>query len=140
MVLLLGWFAWMLWPVVTSDTEMRMGLKFGVAGFALIVGVGFALYNRNREETIAQQIRRYPVSGTVKSMPLAQALDEIEAKGVKIRPDIKSIFMDPVRYCEYEFQGQKWRADSPGGWEGTLIEGMVNRANPHDVIWARPSE
>jgi hypothetical protein len=138
-ILLLGWFAWMLWPAVTSSTEWRMGLKFAVAGFAMIAGVGFALYNRNREETITQQIRRYPVSCTMKSMPLAQALGEIEAKGVKLRPDVKSIFNDPVRYCEYEFQGQTWRATSPSGLDGTVNEGRVNPANPHDVIWAGQS-
>ena len=139
LVLFLGWFAWILWPLVRGrDVGQGIGWKFTAAGVVMIASVGFALYYQNRERVIAQQIRRDPVSGTVKSIPLAQAIAELESSGVKLAAEAKSIFSDPVWYCEYEYAGRRWRAQSTWcqGTEGDRIEGRVNPADPRDVRWA----
>ncbi|MBY0374684.1 MAG: hypothetical protein K2Q23_11860 [Bryobacteraceae bacterium] len=139
LVLFLGWFAWILWPVVRGrDMGRGIGWKFAAAGVVMIASVGFALYHQSREKAIVRQIPREPVSGTVKGMPLAQALGELEASGVKLQPGVKSLFSDPVWYCAYEFAGRPWRAQSLWcqGTEGDRVEGRVNRNDPRDVRWA----
>ena len=138
LVLFIGWFAWMLWPLVAGrDIGQGMGWKFGAAALVLLSSAGYAIYQQNREQVPLRDTPRLPVRAVVKSMPLERALAEIQEKGVKWRPEVKGLFSDPVWYCEYEFAGRTWRAQSLGcqGPEGDHVEGRVNPNDPWDVLW-----
>jgi hypothetical protein len=133
-----GTFAWMAKPFAEGKETSGVGLPF-LALAVLPIGVAaWGIASNRMEEAAAKAVQRVRMEGRGREVAWVDFRADLAGRGVDVKDEVAQLIdSDPVRYCEYEWQGKRWR--SVGLYvqvrEGEVYRGQINPANPRDVKW-----
>ena len=133
-----GTFAWMAKPFADGNDTSGPGLKF-LALAVLPIGVAvWGVGSNLARERAEKAVERVAVTGRGREVAWVDFREDLAGRGVDVKDEVAQLIdSDPVRYCEYEWEGKRWR--SVGLYvqvrEGEVHRGQINPANPRDVKW-----
>jgi hypothetical protein len=137
-VWMFGTFAWMAKPFAEGNVTSGVGLKF-LALAVLPIGVAvWGIGSNMTREKAEKAVRREAVEGRGREVGAKRFYEELKKHGVEVSGEVERFMdSDPVRYCEYGWEGKVWRSVSLTVQvaEGEAYRGQINPANPRDVKW-----